>query len=75
MTRCLSGNSVCQRSVGEAAGEGIRQAAHRGLDGAPWHGAWPEFHQWVVQRGAEEGDRFGRVPDTIAGQVYNGFRP
>jgi hypothetical protein len=27
--RCLSGNAACQRFAGEAAGEGMRQAAHR----------------------------------------------
>jgi hypothetical protein len=66
---------ACQRSAGEAAGEGMRQAAHKGLDGAPWRRAWPEFHLWAARRGAEEGDGFGRVPGAIAGRVHNGFHP
>jgi hypothetical protein len=41
----------------KAVGEGMRQAAHRGLDGAPWRGAWPEFHRRVARRGAEERGR------------------
>jgi hypothetical protein len=39
---------------------GCNGAARGGLDGAPWHGALPEFHRRVVWRGAGEGDRFGR---------------
>jgi hypothetical protein len=73
MTRCLGGNAACQRFVGEAAGKGMRREAHRALEGAPWRGAWPEFHLQAARRGAEEGDRFGRVPGTIAGWVRNGF--
>jgi hypothetical protein len=47
-TRCLDGDVACQRSAGEAAGEGMRRAAHRGLDGAPWRGTWSEFHRWAA---------------------------
>jgi hypothetical protein len=30
-------------------------AAHRGLDGAPWRGAWPEFQLRAARRGADVG--------------------
>jgi hypothetical protein len=53
----------------------MRRAAHRGLHGAPWHWVWLEFHRRAVQRVAEEGDGFGRVPGAIAGRVHNGFHP
>jgi hypothetical protein len=53
----------------------MRRVAQRGLDGAPWHGAWPEFHRRAARRGAKEGDGFGRVPSAVAGRVRNGFLP
>jgi hypothetical protein len=70
----LGGSVACQRSAGEAAGEGMRWVTHRGLDGAPWRGAWSEFHRRAARRGAEKGDEFGRVPGAVAGRVHNGFR-
>jgi hypothetical protein len=53
------------------AGEGMRQAAHRGLDRAPWHGVWLKFHRQAARQGAEEGDGFGTVMGVISGQVRN----
>jgi hypothetical protein len=44
--------------------------AHRGLDGAHWHEAWPEFHWQAARRGAEKGDMFEKVSGTVAGQVH-----
>jgi hypothetical protein len=52
-----------------------RQAAHGGLDGAPWCGAWPEFHRRAARRGAEEGDGFAMVTGAVLGRVRNGFHP
>jgi hypothetical protein len=72
-TRCLGHNVACQRPAGEATGEGLRRAAHRGLDGAPWRGAWPKFHRWAAQRGAEEEDGFGTITDTVSSRVCNSF--
>jgi hypothetical protein len=42
-TQRLGGNAACQWSAGEAAGEGMRRAAHRGVDGAPWRGRGQNF--------------------------------
>jgi hypothetical protein len=53
----------------------MRQTTHRGLDGAPWCGAWPEFHQRAARRGAEEGDGFRMVMGAALGRVRNGFCP
>jgi hypothetical protein len=75
MTRCLGSNAACLRSAGEAVGEGMRPAAHSGLDGAPWLAAWLEFHRRAARRGAEEGGRFGTVTGAVSGRVHNGFRP
>jgi hypothetical protein len=74
-TRRLGGNTAHQRPTGEAAGEGMRWAAHGGLDGAPWHGAWSEFHQRAARRGAKEGNRFGTVTSAVSGRLCNGFYP
>jgi hypothetical protein len=75
VTQHLGGNAACQWHASEAAGKGMRWAAHRGLDGAPWRGAWPEFHRRAAWRGAEEGDEFRMVTDAVLGRVRNGFHP